>query len=292
MTIKLGACSMGFVRLFRPMVMLGTAAVLLAVAGCTTLGPTGPYIDPNTVIDLDKVDVNQLNADRADANIGRDGAPLEQLRPGDKIQVRIFDTGDQVSTADAKVLDLGVFQIDKSGYVNLPYAGRLHVSNMTVSRLQNVIARKMKGSSVSPQATVTIVGKPATTFTSFGGFKSPGEFKFEPGELTMAQAVARSGGLLDDRARREKVYLFRHEPAQYASSLGIIKAEDVQPGLMTPVVYQVDMSQTQSFFLMQQVKMKKGDMLYVPDAGNGGMTNVFQKPPPSLPPPPAPSLPN
>jgi protein involved in polysaccharide export with SLBB domain len=289
MTIDSDAFSIMLFRLCRSMIVLSAAAALAAVAGCASPGQwtnsndlamTGDFGEIPT-IDLDKVDINLINKGSTDdsARLGPDGVWSERLGPGDKIEVRIFDTGEQglFSSAAAKALDLGVFQIDNRGYVNLPYAGRLRASNVTVSSLQNAIVRKLKGSSVSPQATVTITEKARASFTSFGAFKNPGDYKFTPGELTMAQAFARSGGLLDDGANHEKIYLYRQEPAEVANSLGVSGPEEKKPGQSTPVVYQVDMSQTRSFFLMQQVQMKRGDMLYVPNSGgSSSLTKMFQ----------------
>ncbi len=50
----------------------------------------------------------------------------------------------------------------------------------------------------------------AATFTALGAFKSTGEFKFETGKLTLAQAIGRAGGLLDDTADAHNVYVFRN----------------------------------------------------------------------------------
>ena len=51
----------------------------------------------------------------------------------------------------------------------------------------------------------------APAFTVMGAFKSTGEFRFEPGHLTLAQALGRAGGLLDDRADASQVYLLRNQ---------------------------------------------------------------------------------
>lgn len=56
------------------------------------------------------------------------------------------------------------------------------------------------------------VDKDSPTFTAFGAFKSVGEFEFEPGRLTLAQALGRAGGLLDDRADARNFYVLRSQP--------------------------------------------------------------------------------
>lgn len=288
------------------------------------------------------------------------------MRPGDQIEVRIFDKTEEglLSAADSKAVDLGRFRVDQSGYVSLPYVGRLKAGGASTASLQNRIVEKLKGSSMSPQAVVSVVeqggsgftvngavhgaqrfnlsgqservldgiamaGGPTAapgetevtlirgsrrstvgmdrliaepsqnvylqpndqiyvrrdtpSYTSFGAFKSPGEFNFETGELTMAQAIARSGGLLDDRANAKKVYLFRREPADVARRVGMIPPNDPRSG-MVPVVYTVDLTKTPAYFMMQSLKMKKGDMLYAPNAGTadfGKAFQIFEKSPPT-----------
>ncbi|WP_182084176.1 polysaccharide biosynthesis/export family protein [Aureimonas sp. ME7] len=294
------------------------------------------------------------------------------LRPGDTVTVRIFDTGEDglLSTASSSSLDLGSFKIDEAGYVDLPYAGRLRAAGSTPSALRNRIAGGLKGSSISPEATVFVsetggsgftvnggvrqagrfnlttqgervldaiamaggpaspsgetevtvirggdrasapmdrllvdqseniyvqpgdqifLGRDATSFTSFGAFASPGEFNFQPGELTLAQAVARSGGLLNDRANASRVYLLRSEPSSVARSLGILPPSDTSGGSV-PVIYRVDMKQPASLFAMQSFPVQKGDLLYVPNSAGANIRqslNLFQAPQqPSVPAPP------
>ncbi|MCO6051768.1 polysaccharide export protein [Mesorhizobium sp. RP14(2022)] len=288
------------------------------------------------------------------------------LRAGDTIDVKIFDTGTDglLSSAESKALQLGTFRIDNNGSVNLPFAGRVRAAGSSPSALQDRIAGSLRGSSVSPQASVYVtesgssgftvsgdvkgagrfnlspqgekvldaiamgggpasppgeleisvlrgarsasasmervlsdprqnihvqpndqifVRRQASSFTSFGAFKSPGEFNFEPGRMSMAQAVARAGGLLDDRANPKKVYLFRYEPAAVARSLGVAPASSVQSPPV-PMVYLVDMTKTPSFFQMQSFQMRAGDVLYVPNTASanlGKAFQVFQKAPPT-----------
>jgi polysaccharide biosynthesis/export protein len=285
------------------------------------------------------------------------------LRAGDTVSVRIFDTGEEglVSTARSSALDLGSFKIDDAGFIDVPYAGRLRAAGSTPAALRTRIAGGLRGSSISPEATVFVsetggsgftvngavksagrfdlttqgervldaialaggpaspsgetqvtvirgndrasapmdrilldqgqniyvqpgdqifLGRDATSFTSFGAFASPGEFNFQPGEMTMAQAVARSGGLLNDRANASRVYLLRSEPAAVGRSLGVLPPGDTSGGTV-PVIYRVDMKQPASLFAMQSFQIRKGDLLYVPNSAGANIRqslNLFQAP--------------
>jgi polysaccharide export outer membrane protein len=120
------------------------------------------------------------------------------------------------------------------------------------------------------------VGKDATTFTAFGAFKSVGEFEFEPGKLTLAQAFGRAGGLLDDRANASNVYLLRNQTVYkpYAGSADA-KLPTTYSVSNKPAVYRIDMKDIANLALMQRFQMAKGDMLYATNAGMVDFAKLF-----------------
>ncbi|MBB4010033.1 polysaccharide biosynthesis/export family protein [Allorhizobium taibaishanense] len=130
-----------------------------------------------------------------------------------------------------------------------------------------------------------IVDGDAASYTALGAFKSTGEFQFETGKLTLAQAVGRAGGLLDDRADARNVYVFRNQLIQVPTSTtmaGGAKGPVTMVTTSKPVIYHVNMKDASSIMLMQLFQMQKGDVLY---ANNSGMVDaaklltVYQKVP-------------
>jgi polysaccharide export outer membrane protein len=120
------------------------------------------------------------------------------------------------------------------------------------------------------------VGKDAPTFTAFGAFKSVGEFEFEPGKLTLAQAFGRAGGLLDDRANARNVYLLRNETV-YKPVPGAVaqKVATTYSVSNKPAVYRIDMKDISNLALMQRFQMADGDMLYATNAGMVDFAKLF-----------------
>lgn len=118
------------------------------------------------------------------------------------------------------------------------------------------------------------------TFTAIGAFKSVGEFEFEQGKLTLAQALARAGGLLDDRADARNFYVFRNQVYfQQPSGVGP-KAGAAPIATSHPVIYRVNLHNVANFALMQQFKMQNGDMLYASNSrlvDAAKLITVFQK---------------
>jgi polysaccharide biosynthesis/export protein len=121
----------------------------------------------------------------------------------------------------------------------------------------------------------------APSFMALGAFKSAGEFEFEKGKLTLAQAFSRAGGLLDDRADARNFYLFRNQAVHSGTQAASAGKNPGAPIVASkPVIYRVNLRDVSNFSLMQQFQMQDGDMLY---ASNAGLVNaaklitVFQK---------------
>jgi len=116
---------------------------------------------------------------------------------------------------------------------------------------------------VQPNDQLQLVTR-ARSFTVFGATQKSGEIAFESTRLTLAQALARAGGLSDERADPSGIYLFRFELPQAAAELNL--PGKPQPNGTVPVIYRVDLSRPDGFFIAQQFEMRESDVLYVPNA--------------------------
>lgn len=103
------------------------------------------------------------------------------------------------------------------------------------------------------------------SFQALGALGANAEVPFEGTGITLAQAVARVGGLQDNRANVRGVFIFRFEnPAALP--------ERLRPGApltaegKVPVIYRLDMSDPATFFVMQTFPMRDKDILYVSNA--------------------------
>ena len=100
------------------------------------------------------------------------------------------------------------------------------------------------------------------TFTVFGATSKVSEVPFDTASLSLAEALARISGPLDERADPNAVFLFRFEDADAARLLGM----PARPGGATPLVYQLDMLNPTSYFLAQRFPMKNQDLIYIANA--------------------------
>lgn len=108
------------------------------------------------------------------------------------------------------------------------------------------------------------------SFTVFGATSKVSETAFNTPELSLAEALARIGGPLDERADPNAVFLFRFEDRQAAVRLGLPMRPGTAPA---PVVYKLDMMNPTSYFVAQKFAMKDKDLVYIANA----KTNKFYK---------------
>lgn len=109
---------------------------------------------------------------------------------------------------------------------------------------------------------VTALYQPLS-FTALGATGKSEEINFEAQGITLAQALARAGGLEDLRANPKGVFIFRLEPPE---ALEWPKPPVRTPDGKVPVVYRVDLTDPRSFFVAQSFKMENKDVVYVANA--------------------------
>jgi polysaccharide biosynthesis/export protein len=129
--------------------------------------------------------------------------------------------------------------------------------------LETVIRDPRQNVPLLPGDVITALFAPYS-FTALGASGKPDEVNFESRGITLAQALARSGGLIDARSNARGVFIFRFEPKDALTW----PREPVKttPDGMVPVVFRIDMSDPASFFLIQNFPMENRDVLYVSNA--------------------------
>jgi polysaccharide biosynthesis/export protein len=125
-----------------------------------------------------------------------------------------------------------------------------------------------------PGDTIYLYKEPQT-FLAFGATGQQGEFPFSAGNqpganqssawrMTLAEAVATAGGLLDLQADPGSVFLFRREPRALAEMLGVDCSK--MDGPTVPIVYSVSFVDPAGYFLATRVQMHNKDVLFAANA--------------------------
>jgi len=114
---------------------------------------------------------------------------------------------------------------------------------------------------VQPGDTILVSSVPRT-FTVLGAGSRQREILFESRRVTLAEGIARAGGLNDNLANPQGVFLFRFEPDYIAKAISE-RAITAPEGTMVPVVYQLNMRDPKALFLAKLFNLRDEDMLYV-----------------------------
>jgi len=129
--------------------------------------------------------------------------------------------------------------------------------------LETIIKDPRQNIRLQPGDVVTALYQPLS-FTALGATGKNDEISFETQGITLAQALARSGGLLDQRSNPKGVFIFRLEPKSTQAPV-----EPEQPSTaegLVPVIYRIDLRDPRSFFWIQSFPVKDKDVLYVSNA--------------------------
>jgi polysaccharide export outer membrane protein len=93
-----------------------------------------------------------------------------------------------------------------------------------------------------------------------------GQFAFEQERLSLNEAVAKAGGLLDFRANPGQVFLYRVEPRGMLEGLQVDLTAFPPEQTMIPVIYRSNFRDPSSFFVAQSFLIRHKDVIYVSNA--------------------------
>lgn len=109
-------------------------------------------------------------------------------------------------------------------------------------------------------------------YMAFGSTPSPGSiggtnnrrFTFENDNMSLAEAVAKAGGLDPTRADSKSIYVYRFEPKPLLQRIGIDVSQF--PTATVPAVYKFDMSKPDGWFQADTFRMRDHDVISVAES--------------------------
>jgi polysaccharide export outer membrane protein len=134
---------------------------------------------------------------------------------------------------------------------------RVALQRVTLDPRENIYMR--------PGDVVTLVRDPQTfmSYGATGNFNAEIPFGFDG--ITLAQALVKSGGLLDSRSDVQGVFVFRYEAPSVVRKLRPESPLAHATGRI-PVVYHLDLSNPNSLFMEQRFQIANRDLIYVSNA--------------------------
>jgi polysaccharide export outer membrane protein len=200
--------------------MVGVLASV--VAGCSGLprsGPSHQSIKSSasdrvvataqarfTLVDLSPATVAFFRASRSSLqslNTGSASAsPAIVIGVGDTVSISIFESSagglfipSEAGVRPGNFVSLPTQIVDATGYISVPYAGRIRVNGRTTSAVQKEIEGRLANRAIEPQAIVSLTDRSSSEVAVLGDVRGPARFVSNPSGDRLLDVIARAGGL-------------------------------------------------------------------------------------------------
>lgn len=151
---------------------------------------------------------------------------------------------------------------------------RLSRGGVTASiPMESLVSHPAENIYVQPGDVLTLVRMPQS-FTAFGATGANAQIRFTGERMTLAEALAKAGGLQDMRSDPAGVFLLRFEPPRIVKALGRPEL-GTGPGDSSPVIYRLDLRDAKSYFLAQRFPIEDKDIIYVANADMNELQKFF-----------------
>lgn len=135
---------------------------------------------------------------------------------------------------------------------------------VSVARLDEIGAADRRNVVLTPGDHVEL-SKEVRSITVLGAARSVAEIPFDRSELTLDQALARAGGLNDDKADPTGVFIFRIERREQAGTW-----------VEKPVIYRLSLLDPSGYFAAQRFQMRERDVMLVATARTNNLKKFIE----------------
>lgn len=124
----------------------------------------------------------------------------DDVRPGDRLSFRIWENVDQglMTTEGMNATGLTEVQVDGSGFVFVPYAGRIKAAGNSIEELRRIITDKLAEQTPDPQVEIARIAGDGATVSVMGDIGGQGVYPIERPTRTLSAMIARAGGISVD----------------------------------------------------------------------------------------------
>ncbi len=126
------------------------------------------------------------------------------IAAGDKLSLTVYENVKDdplLGNSGQRLSQLNELQVDGSGEIFIPYAGRIKAAGKSPEQLRNEIAGKLDSQTPDPQVIVQRVAGDGSTVTVSGEASQQGIFAIERPTRTLSSMLARAGGVKIDPAQ-------------------------------------------------------------------------------------------
>ena len=118
---------------------------------------------------------------------------FDRIGVGDRLQVRIWESGTPTVFTTAGSSDLGQSIVDETGQLYLPFVGAVHAAGMTIPQLRSAILGRLRTVVLRPQVDVREVEGRSRLITVQGDAAKTGVFPIERGRTRLSEVLAEIG---------------------------------------------------------------------------------------------------
>ena len=121
----------------------------------------------------------------------------DTIQPGDTLGLTIWENVDDglLASAGTSATVLEEVQVDGSGFIFVPYAGRVRASGNTPEAIRRIITEKLEGQTPDPQVSVRRMAGDGATVSITGAVGGQGIYAIERPTRTLTAMLARAGGV-------------------------------------------------------------------------------------------------
>ncbi|MBB4145925.1 polysaccharide biosynthesis/export family protein [Rhizobium rhizoryzae] len=166
----------------------------------------------------------------------------------------------ELSPAGERILDL----ISEAGGLSAPGTETtvtLQRRSRSVTVPYDVVSKTPAENIYAQPGDTLIVNRERRTFLAFGVTGESGRYDFDDSNLTLGDALAKAGGLLDDKAEPQAVLVYRIVDKDFLHKIGVntqgFTSKDV------PVIFRANLRDPSGFFMAQKFPMQNKDVIYV-----------------------------
>ncbi len=121
----------------------------------------------------------------------------DTVRPGDTLGLTIWENVEDglLASASSGGSTLEEIQVDGSGFIFVPYAGRIKASGNTTEAIRRIITEKLEAQTPDPQVLVRRLPGDGATVSLIGGVGGQGVYAIERPTRTLTAMLAQAGGI-------------------------------------------------------------------------------------------------
>lgn len=113
----------------------------------------------------------------------------------------------------------------------------------------------------------------AQRYTVLGAVHKPAVYSFDASTVSMLEAVATAGGLIDARADSTGIFVFRYESPQVLEKLGAAYGRTIRGRV--PTIYRINMQHAKSYFYAQSFHLQDKDSVFVANAATVEVSKIL-----------------